>query len=275
MIDMRRVIGMRCSRVRNQFDALLDGRASEQMQLEVENHLAACRPCADEYTFRCKVARGLRSWPRPSARSVPDPLLARVTDDAIEPVGTSGRTPSLMTWVRHQSRQQLAVAALVLIGLGVTHILAFSLGDARSTPAVDDATDAFARLSRDELPRIADLHLENAAVMSRIARYDQGEAAQIMNRDVGRRFVSTAEQLSALSGEHPLLRHIQTEFRAYSDQLRTLADARGKRAVSLAESLERVVVKMRRRISEARGGRATAAQFRRGHFGGREANVPS
>lgn len=241
---------MRCSRVRKHFDALLDGRADERVQLGVENHLAACRPCAEEYTFRCRLARGLRSLPRPSARSVASPLDAvsiAADDDAPAAPAPVGGT---VAWIRRQPRDQLLAAALVVIGLGVTHLLAFWLGDARPSTPADETTAEFAELSREQLPRLVENHIAGAEMLTRIASEDGEHAAQLFHRDVGQRFVSDAHRLASLTAKHDRLRDLHGELVAYSRALDSLASADKAQIRTIAVDLTRHVTDMRRRLVE-------------------------
>ncbi len=239
---------MRCSRVRKHFDALLDGRADERVQLGVENHLAACRSCAEEYTFRCKLARGLRDWPRPSARSVPSPLDALSLAEVERPEAGVASTGGVIRWIRSQPRDQLLAAALIVVGLGVTHLLAFWLGDANDPTRPDETTAEFAELSRDQLPRLVENHIAGAEMLSRIASQDGEHAAELFDGGVGQRFVSDAHRLTSLTAKHDRMRGLHGELVAYTRALDSLATADASRIRAVANSLTERVSAMRRRL---------------------------
>jgi len=141
---------MRCARVRDSFDELFDGRLGQEERRQAEQHLSACSQCAAEYETMRRILMGIRKIPRPRA-----PVL-----EVSPPPGTA----PFVRQPRPARRWLLRAAAAVLlcIVLGLSHALAYYLGDRKQRD--------LAEIGRRALPRLLANHLDDASSQVQFAR---------------------------------------------------------------------------------------------------------
>jgi len=200
---------MRCARVRDHFDDLLDGRLEEVERTRVTDHLATCSKCASEYDRMRRVILGLRSFPRPS----PPPLEAPV------PAGEASRllnAPSKRFWTARR-----AAAVLLFCALGITHFLAFYLGGQKNKELAEIGTRELSEVLSDHLEK-SEKHLRFARVVTE----ENPEAySNLVNTEAARELRATALNLFRVS-EHPPLRAVRPYLQKYADSWDELERAR-------------------------------------------------
>lgn len=236
----------KCTRIRRKFDDFHDGRVDEATRARVDNHLAACRRCAEEYTYMCRVVYSLRSLPRPKTACASgaeilaragvltgvgaesdgegsergetgEPILAVDAGDAKRPtVQMQTRTARIGT----RSWGQLAAAALLIGGLVVTHGVAFFMGDRKGEGESLTAADrALAELGKDELPSIIEGHLDKATKLVSLAEVEPDILPAIARDDVVRVVRHTADRLQTLGRAHPTMKPLRPQLERYGNAL--------------------------------------------------------
>ncbi len=116
-----------CGRAIDRLDSYLDRELTASEMSEVQNHLAECAPCRDEFAAKNQLRDRLRVAAR-SAAPASDDLRSRIAAQ-IKATPAPRKAPVYAKWM---------IAAAATVALAVTGVIGYQLGHLRLTVASQD-----------------------------------------------------------------------------------------------------------------------------------------